>query len=212
MANVTTVPKDYDTYKIIRAFNERLRIARKQYGDDSIIVKEMIKRAKMVSELEWTKSGLNIKKGKENVEKIVTIYQKKLVIKYIKETTVESILSSMLDPTTLKDLTKTKGKDRYKKIAEKANIVAKRRELTSTIWKDIYNDGITDYDTCKLVYEGIKSGQYDEEVKKYYEGNIDLQDLAQIVQEHDGPQRKYVDEVNSLLEDFSFDDDDSEDF
>lgn len=46
-----------DLKKVIRAFNERLRVARKMYGEDSEIVKSMTKLAKKTLDFDWTDRG-----------------------------------------------------------------------------------------------------------------------------------------------------------
>lgn len=199
--NTVKIPDDFDTYKIIRAFNERLRVARKQFGDDSVIVEKMIERAKMVSDLEWTKSGLNIKKGKENVGRIVTVYQQKLVVKYIKQTTVESIITTMIDPETLQELNKLKGKERYKKLESTVSRISSRKELLTTLWGDVYK--LThDAETATITYDEVKSGAYDDAVEQYLNNEITLQDLVNICVS--GFDKK----VDDIFKDFSFDEND----
>lgn len=46
-----------DLRKVVLAFNQRLRSAKKLYGEESKMVKKMVSQAKNVAKLDWTKSG-----------------------------------------------------------------------------------------------------------------------------------------------------------
>lgn len=203
------IPKDYDTYKIVRAFNERLRIARKQYGDDSYIVKAMKEKAQMVSELDWSESGLNIKKGKENIDKINDDYLRNRVIKYIKENTALDVIKDLIPNEELKKLNHLKGQARIDAIRKRTNSLGNFGKLLGEIWGKLQSDeGFTPEDT-RFVYEGLKSDLYKEELNKYLSGEITVRELAETVINENG---KYRGQEVGDLEDFNFDDEDPEAF
>lgn len=175
------IPNDYDTLKIIRAFNERLRQARKMYGEKSYIVREMIAKAKMVSELKWSESGKTISKSKANVAAINTVYLKDRVIRFLKENSAVEIIKDLITPNKMKEIKQMPKVDRNQAIAQRTNQLGTLTRVLNKIWDELYNIYDWDKDSCDAVYDELNSRQYMDELNEYLDGEINADELGRKV-------------------------------
>ena len=159
-----------DVKKIIKNFNERLRVARNKYGEDSRIVNMMIDRAKMVVELDWSDRGISTKQS--NIESINTAVLEKRVKRYIDETSATKIIKKTLTPEQIKA---NKGN-----LGEIFNTVMANKEICQRIWNELYDLGYSP-DECNTVYDELMAGNYSEILDMYIKGSISVDELAQAV-------------------------------
>lgn len=159
-----------DVKKIIKNFNERLRVARNKYGEDSRIVNMMIDRAKMVTELDWSDRGISTKQS--NIESINTNVLEKRVKRYIDETSAIKIIKKTLTPEQIKA---NKGN-----LGEIFNTVMANKAICQKIWADLYDLGYSP-EECNTVYDELMAGNYNDILDMYIKGSISLDELAQAV-------------------------------
>lgn len=159
-----------DIKKIIKNFNERLRVARNKYGEDSRIVNMMIDRAKMVTELDWSERGISTKQ--ENIKAIKTKVLEKRVKKYIDETSASKIIKKTLTPEQIKA---NKGN-----LGEIFNKVMANKAICQQIWAELYNLNYS-IDECNTIYDELMTGNYNELLEQYIDEIITLEELAEKV-------------------------------
>lgn len=156
-----------DTKKIIKNFNERLRVARNKYGENSRLVKMMIDRAKMVVELDWTAKGISTKKS--NIEAINSKVLEKRVSRFIEGNSARRIIEKTLTPEQIKEHRSDLG--------EFFNKVMANKELCERIWSEMYEAGYTP-DECNEVYNELMAGKYSDILDKFVTGEISIVQLA----------------------------------
>lgn len=170
--------------RAIHAFNERLRYARNKYGEDSTIVESMIKEAKQVVNLTWTKGNKGISTGKANDNALKKPFEREEFSKFVMNNSARNLLDKTIYTSEkykedIKKAEKLKGKARA---AEEERLFADMTFLTnmySKIFGEIASD--TSYDIAKECYEKYKDGAYDEEIKLYANDKITLSELIDII-------------------------------
>lgn len=175
--------KEINVKKAIKAFNERLRVARNAYGENSVIVKTMINRAQML-DLEWTEKGISAKKS--NLEKIKTRSDDYRFDKYIKKNSAATFIDKTTTPEQKKEYNKYKGQNRYDKINELITDIMVSKEIAAKIWTEMYDAGY-DEDDCNQVYDAIVEGKCVEALNQYRNGEITLEEFVDKVLKATGP-------------------------
>lgn len=164
-----------EVFNAIRAFNERLRQARRMYGEKSNIVDNMIGRAMMMTDLTWTGST-NIAKGKANIDVILSNpYNIRRFQRYIMENSVTYFMNTRLTPKQIKDINKMKGQARLNEISNKLNKTLGLSQMYNTIYQDIY-DATRDNALTKQLYTQLRNG-HDDIIKQYFAGELTISEV-----------------------------------
>lgn len=165
-------PTKDEVYKAIRAFNERLRMARKHYGEDSTIVKLMKDRATHMLGLEWTPTQ-GISKGAKNLAAIT--YHNWLTFKrYIIENNVDYFMHRMMTPDERERIKKNyKGAARYAETERVLTEIKFYKDMYDKIYSDMYDAGY-DTDECNVIWELEQTGLYNDLVDLYDAGALDI--------------------------------------
>lgn len=170
--------------KAIRAFNERLRYARNKYGENSSIVEAMIREAKQVVNLTWTKGNKGISIGKVNENVLKKSFEREEFSKFVMNNSAANLLNKTIYTSEkykeeIKKAEKLKGKERAK--AEE-RIFAEMTFITNMYTK-IFGEIASDsgYEVAKECYEKYKNGAYDEEIRLYANDKITLSELIDII-------------------------------
>lgn len=179
------IPSTYDTLKIIRAFNERLRVAIRDYGENSYIVTAMKNKAKMVLNLRWSKTGKTISKSKENLKAINNDYLRWMVINFIQNNSAQDVINNLLTEEKRKEISKLKGSARINKIKMYTNKIGYMSSLLKKIWHELYDEQHWDHETVKFIYDELKAGNYKRELERYIDGEIGADELGYIIMGQD---------------------------
>lgn len=170
--------------KAIRAFNERLRYARNKYGENSAIVESMVKEAKQVVNLTWTKGNKGISTGKVNENALKKPFEREEFSKFVMNNSAANLLNKTIYTSEkykeeIKKAEKLKGKARA---AEEERIFAEMTFITNMYTK-IFGEIASDssYEVAKECYEKYKNGAYDEEIRLYANDKITLSELIDII-------------------------------
>ena len=173
-----------EVYNAIRAFNERLSYARKKYGAESKIVESMIKEAKQVVNLDWTKGNKSISRSAKNQKALTKPYEREEFSKYVMNNSASNLLEKTVYTSEkykqkIKELSKLKGKERAKKEEELFAEMSYMKNMYSKIFGEIASD--SSYDIAKEYYDKYKNGEFDNEIKLYAEDKISLRTLMNII-------------------------------
>ena len=170
--------------RAIHAFNERLRYARNKYGAESSIVESMIKEAKQVVNLNWTKGNKGISLGKANENALKKPFEREEFSKFVMNNSARNLLDKTIYTSEkykedIKKAEKLKGKERA---AEEERLFADMTFMTNMYTK-IFGEIASDssYDVAKECYEKYKNGAYDEEIRLYANDKITLTELIDII-------------------------------
>jgi len=175
------IPDNYDTLKIIRAFNERLRQARKAFGETSFIVTSMIAKAKTVLALKWSKSGKTISKSKENIAAINSDYLRNDVIKFIQQNSAQDVINNLVSDEKMAELSKMPKAQREAEIRSQTNRLGHMNSLLNQIWNELYTVFEWDADSCNRVYDELKTGNHIRELERYMSGELNAEELGYMV-------------------------------
>lgn len=171
MAKLYNPTKD-EVYKAIRAFNERLRMARKHYGEDSTVVKLMKERANHFLGLEWT-GVQGISKGVKNLA-AVTAHNWTFFKRYIIENNVDYFTHRMMTPAERERIKKNfKGASRYAETERVLKELKFYRDMYDKIYGDMYDAGYS-VDECNEVWMLEQTGIYNDLVNMYEAGTLDI--------------------------------------
>lgn len=169
-------PTKDEVYKAIRAFNERLRMARKHYGENSTVVKLMKERASHMLGLEWTPTQ-GISKGKKNVESI-TFHNWLSFKRFIIENTVEYWERRMMTPKERERIKKGyKGAARYAETERVLTEIKFYKDMYETIYRDMYKAKYSE-DECNEIWMLEQTGIYNDLVDMYAAGTLDIHEYV----------------------------------
>lgn len=191
MAKKSTMSKaDKSTVKAIKAFNERLRYARRKYGVESEIVEDMINQARHVVKLRWIRDRTGeevISTGKENLGVLKYAWEREEFNRYISNNSARNLLNASV---YTRDLYR-KG---LKGLRGKAKTEAEERfykdykfmvEMYNLIWKDVYEqtegDSNERRERANRCYTAAKHELQYSTVKMYSKGKLDVHELVEIL-------------------------------
>ena len=158
--------------RAIHAFNERLRQAESDYGDNSDIVNQMKDKARFYLDLKWTK-----KNGKDyRISSKSNITDMNQFEKFVVKNNAPALIEQMLTEEMKEEVNNFKGKARKDYIREAYHKVSATLSLLETIWSEVY-DETGDPRTSTEIYDMVKSKEYVAIVYEYYDGQISLREL-----------------------------------
>ena len=181
---------DKNTVKAIKAFNERLRYARRRYGADSEIVEDMINQARHVVKLRWIRDKTGeevISTGKENVGVLKRAWEREEFSRYVSNNSARNLLNASVYTRDiyLRGLSGLRGK--AKTLAEERFYKDYKFmvEMYNLIWKDVYEQTEGDSDERKAradrCYTAAKNEIQYSTVKLYSKGKLTVDELVEIL-------------------------------
>ena len=181
---------DKNTVKAIKAFNERLRYARRRYGADSEIVEDMINQARHVVKLRWIRDKTGeevISTGKENIGFMKRAWEREEFNKYIANNSARNLLNATIytrDPykTGLKGTSRGVAPSLEERLYKDYRFMV---DMYNLIWKDVYEQTEGDSNERKAradrCYTAAKNEIQYSTVKLYSKGKLTVDELVEIL-------------------------------